>query len=578
MAITFKTTPFAFYQAIVSHYAYGDSQWFAASVNRYFISTDRCITWTEITNCPIKTTYAMEYGNGRLVIIGLNSSSSVIAAATTNGGATWSTNALANSFSNIKWCGNQFIATDGHGARYGKSTDGLNWTFVNFSEQIYGNNISYVNGKVVILSTNSGVGFLSSDNGNTFSKITPPEPISGLSYGNGAYFGFMYSTGTIQYGYRTTDFATWTRVTMPSPEAYRRHCFVSGQFFAPVSTSKAYISTDAITWSTQSLPYSTSYGLLMGGGVLALFPTEVNTLLYYIYNTAPTAPTSINVPSSIKGGSTATITWGASSDSDGNLAGYQLERRVESGTWQQIYRGSLRSYTDTITFGWTSVAYRVKAYDTENAESGYATSSAVTVTNNTAPTISGSDGNIGAFSAAFTAQTYIVADAQNDAVTVTESVDGVQKRSYTATLGISNTFSFTDAEWQQILNGSHTITITATDSAGLKASRQWTFTKAMNTFTFTLNPPLVADAMPERCVVNAIGHFPAGSMLTIKVCNNANDASPTWEDVSSKLGEKHFFTNATKTATSWGFGLQCTLSRGSATGAVWLDYININYR
>ena len=53
---------------------------------------------------------------------------------------------------------------------------------------------------------------------------------------------------------------------------------------------------------------------------------------------------------------------GASTDPDGNLSGYVLERKVGSGTWAQIYKGSARTYTDTITYGWTSVQYRVKAY------------------------------------------------------------------------------------------------------------------------------------------------------------------------------------------------------------------------
>jgi hypothetical protein len=99
----------------------------------------------------------------------------------------------------------------------------------------------------------------------------------------------------------------------------------------------------------------------------------------------------------------------------------------------------------------------------------------------------------------------------------------------------------------------------------------------VNTLTFTITP-LPADAMPDRCVVDAVGGFPSGSTLKVEVCNNANDASPRWEDVSDKLRKKHFFANTTKTASAWAFGLRCTLTRGTATGSVWLDYITINYR
>ena len=85
------------------------------------------------------------------------------------------------------------------------------------------------------------------------------------------------------------------------------------------------------------------------------------------------------------GGENLSISWAASTDPDGNLSGYVLARKVGSGTWAQVYKGSSRSYTDAITYGWTSVQYRVKAYDTEGLESGWRTSSQVTVVNNNAP-------------------------------------------------------------------------------------------------------------------------------------------------------------------------------------------------
>lgn len=300
---------------------------------------------------------------------------------------------------------------------------------------------------------------------------------------------------------------------------------------------------------------------------------------YYslVYNAVPVSPSAISVPTTINGGTTVEVSWGAGSDSDGNLAGYVLERSVAGGAWTQIYRGALRSYIDSITFGWASVAYRVKTYDSYGAESAYVTSENRTVNNNTAPTITGSDGNLGSFGGSFTAQSYTVNDAQGGTVTVVERVDGVVKRSYNATLGTAASFSFTAAEWQKVLNGTHTVTITATDSQGAYSVRTWTFTKAVNSLSFTITP-LPADAMPDRCVVAAAGYFPTGSTLKVEVCNNANDASPRWEDVSTKLGKKHFFTNTSKTASAWAFGLRCSLNRGTATGSVWLDYITINYR
>ena len=304
---------------------------------------------------------------------------------------------------------------------------------------------------------------------------------------------------------------------------------------------------------------------------------EVDGYYSLIYNAAPSKPTTITTPTTINSGTSFEISWSAGADSDGNLAGYILERSINGNSWTEVYRGALRSYTDTAKTEWTNVAYRVQAFDTHGSVSEFMYGEKRTIIHNTAPTISGTDGNLGTFSTAFTAQSYTVNDAEGGTVTVVERLDGVVRRTYTANLGTADSYSFTASEWRRILNGQHTLSITATDSNGLSTVRTWTFTKAMNTLSLTITP-LPADAMPDRCVVVAAGNFPEGSILKIEVCNNANDASPRWEDVSDKLGEKHFFANTAKTAAAWAFGLRCTLTRGTATGAVWLDYIAINYR
>lgn len=105
-------------------------------------------------------------------------------------------------------------------------------------------------------------------------------------------------------------------------------------------------------------------------------------------NTAPTTPASINIPSTIYGGNNIDITWGVSTDIDGNLSGYKLEKSVNGGSsWSQIYQGSAINTTDHVSYGTTTVMYRVKAYDALGLESGYKTSNNITVINNTAPTI-----------------------------------------------------------------------------------------------------------------------------------------------------------------------------------------------
>ena len=298
-----------------------------------------------------------------------------------------------------------------------------------------------------------------------------------------------------------------------------------------------------------------------------------------IYNQAPTAPSSITVPSEVLGGENLSISWAASTDPDGNLSGYVLERKVGSGTWAQVYKGSARTYTDTITYGWTSVQYRVKAYDAAGAESAYTTSATRTVTNNRPPVISGTDGAIGSFSTAAPSYEYTVTDADGHQVDVVEMLDGVTLRSYTVTLGQTNTLTIGSEAWLKVVNGSHTLKIVATDAKDASVTRTLTFTKAVTSVEFEQTIAMEADAMPTKALVNIQGNFPAGCTLQVWICNNGNDASPTWEDITQKArtGQKHYFTNQTKTAAAWGVKVKAKLLRGSATETCYIQSIGGNF-
>ena len=78
-----------------------------------------------------------------------------------------------------------------------------------------------------------------------------------------------------------------------------------------------------------------------------------------------------------------------------------------------------------ITYGWTSVQYRVKAYDAAGAESAYTTSVTRTVTNNRPPVISGTDSALGSFSTAAPSYEYTVTDATAIRSTSSRLLDGL---------------------------------------------------------------------------------------------------------------------------------------------------------
>ena len=173
-----------------------------------------------------------------------------------------------------------------------------------------------------------------------------------------------------------------------------------------------------------------------------LYSSYRNSTQVSVFNNhAPDAPASITVPAEVLGGNPLTVTWSAASDPDDNLTGYELERQIDGGEWAQVYKGENTSYTDNITRGWNSVNYRVRSYDAHNATSGYTTGTAQPVNNNRAPTVScgtASGSDLGTKGAGFSI-TYSVSDEDGDAVTVTEAIDGVELRSFSAASGGRNT-------------------------------------------------------------------------------------------------------------------------------------------
>ena len=183
---------------------------------------------------------------------------------------------------------------------------------------------------------------------------------------------------------------------------------------------------------------------------------RTSTQVTVLNNTAPASPASITVPITVDGGRPLTITWGGSSDAENNLAGYSLERQVDGGSWTVIYTGAALSYVDTIIKGWASVAYRVQAYDAYDMRSGYATSATPTrtVNNNTAPTITSTTANgsdLGEKNSDFSVS-YTVSDVDNgDTLKVTESLDGVVLRSFTAVSGSGYSLNVTGLTYMRLL-------------------------------------------------------------------------------------------------------------------------------
>ena len=346
-----------------------------------------------------------------------------------------------------------------------------------------------------------------------------------------------------------------------------------GWSWSRIYQGTATSTTDSIAFGTTSVMYRVkaydTEGLESGW--------RTSSRVTVVNNNAPSAPPSIAVPKDVKGGSTLVISWTAASDSDGNLSGYILERSTDGGSaYTQVYKGNALTYTDTITNGWSTVMYRVKAYDTEGLESGYTTSAIRTVRYNVAPAINASSTSLGEKNAPFSFA-YTVTDADGDTLTVTEKLDGKTTATRTG-LASGTALTFEQAStadgFLRILNGSHTIKITANDGKE-STSLNATFTKSVTSASVTLTTPLAVDGDITVAVLQVTGSIPDDAVFKAEVTNNANDPSPVWQDVTTevKKGVNIVFENKTATAGA-AFNFRVSVERGASGEGGYIEAVS----
>ena len=346
-----------------------------------------------------------------------------------------------------------------------------------------------------------------------------------------------------------------------------------GWSWSRIYQGTATSTTDSIAFGTTSVMYRVkaydTEGLESGW--------RTSSRVTVVNNNAPSAPPSIAVPKDVKGGSTLVISWTAASDSDGNLSGYILERSTDGGSaYTQVYKGNALTYTDTIANGWSTVMYRVKAYDTGGMESGYTTSAIRTVRYNVAPAINASSTNLGEKNVPFDF-TYTVTDADGDTLTVTEKLDGKTTNTRTG-LASGTALTFEQAStadgFLRILNGSHTIKITANDGKE-STSLNATFTKSVTSASVTLTTPLAVDGDITVAILQVSGSIPNDAAFKAEATNNALDDSPVWQDVTAEVrkGMNIVFENQTASAGA-AFNFRISVERGASGEGGYIDSVS----
>ena len=199
-----------------------------------------------------------------------------------------------------------------------------------------------------------------------------------------------------------------------------------------------------------------------------------------------------------------------------------------------------------------------------------------TVSTNTAPAINASSTNLGKQNAPFNFA-YTVTDADGDTLTVTEKLDGKTTATRTdIASGTALTFGqgSTAENFQRILNGSHTIQITANDGKE-STSLNATFTKSVTSASVTLTTPLAVDGDITVAVLQVTGSIPDDATFKVEVTNNANDPSPVWQDatVEVKKGVNIVFTNSEATNGA-AFNFRVSVSRGASGTGGYIEAIS----
>ena len=116
----------------------------------------------------------------------------------------------------------------------------------------------------------------------------------------------------------------------------------------------------------------------------------------------------------------------------------------------------------------------------------------------------------------------------------------------------------------KLLNGRHTLAITAADSAS-SAVHSLSFEKLVTSASVTLERPMEADGPISVCVLSVSGFIPADADYRVEVTNNALDDEPAWEDCAAavRAGANHVFENQAA-ANGFAFNFRLNVRRGES--------------
>lgn len=358
--------------------------------------------WSKSDVPYIKGYYSgITYGNGKFVAVaggGLYYGDDAYLAYSTNG-VSWQRVSLSYGYpwSSVAYGGGKFVAVSKKKLGLSKSlsiqsSDGISWETAGISANHDWAGIAYGGGKFVAISDDGYFTYSTGDSSwSTPARIESSYAYHYIVYGN----GYFIAVGTSKMAYSATGMG-WATVTLPSTGTWGPIAYGNGRLvIVSTNTAKAIYSDSAngTTWTETSLPpfvgsegqswLGVTYGagrfVAVGGGASSAIIAYSNDQL----NSPPTTPGLITAPAEVYPGDNFIVGWGASTDQDGNLSGYDVQRAYDdSSTWAAVVSGtSSTSITTSVEDGHTSVQYRVRARDSSGATSAWRNSNLITIVN-----------------------------------------------------------------------------------------------------------------------------------------------------------------------------------------------------
>lgn len=183
-----------------------------------------------------------------------------------------------------------------------------------------------------------------------------------------------------------------------------------------------------------------------------------------------------------------------------------------------------------------------------------------------------SDGHIGTFGNIPPSFVY-----QVNGLTATGQVNIAEKigdkiiHTFTGNVNQNYTCSPQKTDWEKLLNDENKIIIEFS-CADYSRQRVASFTKNVTEISAKTSSIIPTAVPPTKLHLTSNCNVSIGSTFRCEVCNNANDAIPTWEDITSVInsGHTYMFTNRTKTAENWGIQFKFSGARGNGCDTCFL--------